>query len=105
MSMRGNGQAVPETEQQLPPSIRTIFMCGGVTYAVDEDIRGFDEARRAFLAAAEEDPCAALWLHTEHREICFSLELMRLFVFAKSREVAVQVVDEPDVVRRLNQGR
>jgi hypothetical protein len=104
--VRGNGQATaPETEQQLPASIRTLFFCGGQTFAVDEDIRGFDVARRAFLAAAETDPHAALWLHAERREICFSLELMRLFVFAKSREVAVQVVDEPDVVRRLNQGR
>lgn len=92
-------QPMSEKEKDLPRSVRTIFMAGGQPWAVDEDIYTFCKLKNAFLAdEAQQD----LFLLADHRPVAFSRELMRLYAFAKTREVGVEIVDEPAAVHHIN---
>lgn len=101
MAQNGNTQQTPS----IPKSVRTVFMAGGQIFVVDEDVRTFDAARREFMAKGDEH--AVLWMHVDHRETCFSYELMKLFVYANTarKDGDIETVEEPEFVRQINQRR
>lgn len=96
-----NGQ--PTAPPPLPRSIRTVFLAAGQTFAVDEDVHTFCERLDAFL---REESQAFLWMTADHRPIAFSRQLMELFAFAKTHDkAALQTVEEPEIVRQINERR
>lgn len=96
-----NGQG-PMPNKPLPRSIRTTFIAGGQTFAVDEDIHVFSKKKNEFLADESQQD---LWLTADHRPICFARELVKLFAFATTFDRGnIETVEEPEAVRRINRG-